>query len=45
MTISKDRIDLLQKQGQHANLQVIDKSDDGGKATGTKVVELSAFLE
>ncbi|HUC83281.1 MAG TPA: two-component regulator propeller domain-containing protein [Flavisolibacter sp.] len=46
MTICKDRIDLLQKQGQHASLQIIDKVDDAGNATGTKVVvELSAFLE
>jgi sensor histidine kinase YesM len=46
MTISKDRIDLLQKQGQHARLEIIDKYDESGTATGTKVViELSAFLK
>ena len=46
MTISQDRIDLLQKQGQHARLEIIDKHDEQDNATGTKVViELSAFLE
>jgi LytS/YehU family sensor histidine kinase/ligand-binding sensor domain-containing protein len=45
MAISKDRIDLLQKQGQHAYLEIIDKYNDAGEATGTKVViELSSFL-
>jgi len=46
MTISKDRIDLLQKQGQHAMLDIIDKHDEADNATGTKVViELSSFLQ
>jgi LytS/YehU family sensor histidine kinase len=46
MTISKDRIELLQKQDQHAMLQIIDKYNDKGEATGTKVViELSSFLQ
>ena len=46
MTISQDRIDLLQKQGQHARLEIIDKHDEQDNATGTKVViELSSFLE
>ena len=46
MTISKDRIDLLQKQGQHAMLEIIDKQDEKEIATGTKVViELSSFLQ
>lgn len=46
MTISKDRIELLQKQGQHAVLSIIDKHTGSGEAAGTKVVvELSAFLE
>ena len=45
MTISKDRIELLQKQGQHASLDIVDKYEDG-EAAGTRVVvELSAFLE
>lgn len=46
MTISRDRVELLQKQGQHAVLNIIDKHSESGEATGTKVVvELSAFLE
>lgn len=46
MTISKDRIELLQKQEQHALLDIIDKYDEKGKASGTKVViELSSFLQ
>lgn len=46
MTISQDRIDLLQKQGQHALLNIVDKTNEAGDATGTKVViELSAFLQ
>ena len=46
MTISKDRIELLQKQGQHAELNIIDKYTETGEATGTKVViELSSFLQ
>ncbi|HVF81301.1 MAG TPA: histidine kinase, partial [Flavisolibacter sp.] len=45
MTISKDRIELLQKQGQHAALSIVDKYDHA-EAAGTKVVvELSAFLQ
>jgi LytS/YehU family sensor histidine kinase len=46
MSICKDRIELLQKQGQHAVLQIIDKYDDAGEATGTKVIiELSSYLK
>ncbi|HEY0676945.1 MAG TPA: histidine kinase [Chitinophagaceae bacterium] len=46
MSIARDRIDLLQKQGQHASLNIIDKYDDRGFATGTKVViELSTYLK
>jgi LytS/YehU family sensor histidine kinase len=46
MTISKDRVELLQKQGQHAKLNIIDKYNEAGEATGTKVVvELSSFLQ
>jgi putative methionine-R-sulfoxide reductase with GAF domain len=45
MQISADRIELLQRQGQHANLEIIDGSNEQGMATGTKVViELSTFL-
>jgi ligand-binding sensor domain-containing protein/putative methionine-R-sulfoxide reductase with GAF domain len=46
MSISKDRIDLLQRQGQHATLKIIDNVDEEGNGIGTKViVELSAELE
>lgn len=46
MTISRDRIELLQKQQQHAVLDIIDKYNEAGEPTGTRVVvELSAFLE
>jgi ligand-binding sensor domain-containing protein/putative methionine-R-sulfoxide reductase with GAF domain len=46
MAISQDRLDLLQKQGQHAVLEIVDKYNDAGEATGTKVViELSSFLQ
>lgn len=46
MSISRDRVDLLQKQGYHAQLDIIDKTDDENVATGTKVViELSAYLK
>jgi putative methionine-R-sulfoxide reductase with GAF domain len=45
MQISADRIELLQRQGQHANLEIIDGASEDGIATGTKVViELSTFL-
>jgi ligand-binding sensor domain-containing protein/putative methionine-R-sulfoxide reductase with GAF domain len=45
MQISADRIELLQRQGQHANLKIFDNSDSDGNASGTRVVvELSAFL-
>jgi LytS/YehU family sensor histidine kinase len=45
MTISKDRIELLKKQGQHADLKIVDKTNAQGSATGTKVmIELSSFL-
>ncbi len=46
MSICKDRIELLQKQGHHAVLKIIDKYDDAGEATGTKVIiELSSYLK
>jgi sensor histidine kinase YesM len=45
MSISKDRVELLQKQGHHAVLEIIDKYDENNQATGTKVViELSTYL-
>ena len=46
MDICRDRIDLLQKQGYHAILQIIDKYDEQGEALGTKaVIELSSYLK
>ncbi|HEU4469534.1 MAG TPA: two-component regulator propeller domain-containing protein [Flavisolibacter sp.] len=46
MSISQDRVDLLQKQGQHAVLEIVDKYDDAGIARGTRVViELSTYLK
>lgn len=46
LKISKDRIDVLQKQGYHASLDIIDKYDEQNNATGTKVIiELSTFLK
>ena len=46
MKISKDRLDLLQLQGNHASISIIDKYDESGNATGTRVViQLSTFLK
>jgi hypothetical protein len=46
MTISRERVELLQLQGQHASLQIIDKYNDAEEPTGTKVVvELSTYLK
>ncbi|MGC4039130.1 MAG: histidine kinase [Chitinophagaceae bacterium] len=46
LKISKDRIDVLQRQGYHALLDIIDKYDENGNANGTKViVELSTFFK
>ncbi len=45
LRISKDRLDLIQRQGNHSNLRITDKYDADGKATGTLVeIELSAYL-
>jgi putative methionine-R-sulfoxide reductase with GAF domain len=45
MQISADRIELLQRQEQHASLQIVDKTDEEGNASGTKIIiELSTFL-
>jgi sensor histidine kinase YesM len=45
LAISADRIQLLQKQGYHALLDIVDKYDPAGKATGTKIeIELSTYL-
>ncbi len=46
LQISKDRLDLLERQGYHANLNIIDKYDAVGNALGTKVeIELSTYLK
>lgn len=46
LKISKDRIDVLQRQGFHATLDIIDKKNGNGEADGTAVaVELSTFLK
>lgn len=46
LLISEKRLNLLQRQNQHAHMKMIDKYDTGGNATGTLVIiELSAFLE
>jgi LytS/YehU family sensor histidine kinase len=46
MSICRDRIELLQKQGHHAALQIIDKYDNNNEAAGTRViVELSSYLK
>lgn len=45
LQIAKDRIDLLERQGKHALVNIIDKYDAFGNATGTSVViELSTSL-
>ena len=45
LKISKDRLDVLQQQGYHSTLQIIDKVDDAQNATGTMVIiELSTEL-
>ncbi|WP_229211989.1 histidine kinase [Dyadobacter arcticus] len=46
LAISKDRIDILSLQGNHASVRIIDKYDPEGHATGTLVeVELSTYLK
>ncbi|MDZ4793770.1 MAG: two-component regulator propeller domain-containing protein [Bacteroidota bacterium] len=46
LKISKDRIDVLQRQGYHATLAIIDKEDADGNAGGTTIIiELSTFLK
>ena len=45
LRISKDRLDLLQRQGNQASLKITDKYDTNGLASGTLIeIELSAFL-
>jgi ligand-binding sensor domain-containing protein/putative methionine-R-sulfoxide reductase with GAF domain len=46
LMISQERLDVLNRQGQHAEVHITDKYDTTGRATGTLVViELSAFLK
>jgi len=46
LQISKDRLDILQKQGQHTSLSIIDKYDEEGNALGTLIIiELSTMME
>jgi ligand-binding sensor domain-containing protein len=46
LLISRERLEVLQRQGQHAQVKMIDKYDENHQATGTLVViELSAFLK
>ena len=46
MAICQNRIELLQKQGQHAVLEITDKYDANNEGSGTQVlIELSAFLQ
>ena len=45
LAISKDRLDVLQRQGYHTTLQIIDKKDNNSNADGTKIIiELSTDL-
>ena len=46
LKISKDRLTLLERQGYHAGIEIIDKTDTAGNALGTTVIiELSTFLK
>lgn len=46
LKISKDRLSLIELQGYHASINIVDKYDTDGQATGTMVeIELSAFLK
>lgn len=45
LSITQDRIDLINKQGNHAVLNIEDLYDENGEATGTLVeIELSTYL-
>jgi ligand-binding sensor domain-containing protein/putative methionine-R-sulfoxide reductase with GAF domain len=45
LQIAKDRLDLLERQGQHASVDIVDKYDNEGNPEGTLVViELSTLL-
>jgi ligand-binding sensor domain-containing protein/putative methionine-R-sulfoxide reductase with GAF domain len=46
LKISEDRLEILQKQGYHATLNIIDKPGDTAETTGTTIIiELSLFLK
>ena len=46
LKISKDRLSLIELQGYHASINIIDKYDASGEAAGTTVeIELSAYLK
>jgi ligand-binding sensor domain-containing protein len=46
LSICKDRIDVLKRQGFHATLEIIDKITPDGQPAGTRVViELSTYLK
>jgi hypothetical protein len=46
LQIAKDRLDLIDRQGQHASVNIIDKYHPDGNATGTMIViELSTSLD
>ena len=45
MQITADRVELMHRQGQAASIEIRDKQDETGKATGTTIIiELSAYL-
>lgn len=46
LQIAKDRLNLIDRQGQHASVEIVDKYDSDDVATGTMIViELSTSLE
>ncbi len=46
LQIAKDRLNLIDRQGQHASVNIIDKYDPDDNATGTMIViELSTSLD
>ncbi|SDD81715.1 Two component regulator propeller [Dyadobacter soli] len=46
LQIAKDRLTLIDRQGQHASVEIVDKYDSNDIATGTMIViELSTSLE
>ncbi|TLV03887.1 sensor histidine kinase [Dyadobacter luticola] len=46
LMISQQRLELIRRQGEHAEVKIIDKYDDAGEALGTLVqIELSTSLD